>query len=224
MRNTVLRTTILISMAIPAGAETVSCSRSNFTVDAHDAAIAEMTCEAAEHATMLLERCNLPSLSGPVHIEVVDELQPGCVGLYHCGEDWVEVLAPNSIEAKRDPDGAFGFLSTDEYFRSVVVHELAHAAFDGVPCPFASCVTGNEYVAYNMQVMSLTPRSQTRFAEVAGLDRHISRDELSPAILFMAPDLFAQKAWTHLSQRDDPCGFIGQITDGTVLLDREYFN
>lgn len=223
MRHTLLRTTILFFMAFPAGAETGSCAKSNVTVDASDATLSEMTCKAAEHATLLFERCNVPSLSGSVHINIVDNLELGCVALYHCGEDWVEVLAPSSIAAIRDPDGAFGFLRMEEYFRSVIVHELAHAAFDSVACPFASCVTGNEYVAYNMQVMSMTPQAQSKFAEIAGLDRKISRDELSPANLFMAPNLFAQKAWTHLSQRDDSCEFIGQITDGTVLLDREHF-
>lgn len=223
MRYTLLRTTILFFMALPADAETVSCANSNVTVDASNTTLTEMTCKAAEHATLLFERCNVPSLSGPVHISIVDNLEPGCVALYHCGEDWVEVLAPSSIEGIRDPDGAFGFLRMEEYFQSIIVHELAHAAFDSVACPFASCVTGNEYVAYNMQVMSMTQQAQSKFAEMAGLDRKISRDELSPAILFIAPNLFAQKVSAHLSQRNDPCEFIGQITDGTVLLDREHF-
>ncbi len=188
-----------------------------------NAALSDMTCEAVEHATTLFEACNVPSVSRPVHIAIVDDITPRCVALYHCGEDLIEVLAPSSIEKKRDPDGAFGFMPITEYFRSVIVHELVHVAFDGTPCPFTSCRATNEYVAYNMQVMSMTPQSQSQFAEKAGLDRPISRDELSLVILAMAPDLFAQKAQAHFSQRDDPCAFIGKIFDGTVVLDYEHF-
>jgi len=103
------------------------------------------------------------------------------------------------------------------------VHELTHAASDVVPRPFENCVATDEYIAYAMQVMSLTPEARAVFEARTRYDRKISRDELSPMILYMAPDLFTRKAWNHFSQRDDPCGFIRQLADKTILLDRERF-
>jgi hypothetical protein len=71
--------------------------------------------------------------------------------------------------------------------------------------------------------MSLTSDEQAKFAAIAELNRTISRDELNSVGLFMAPNLFAQKVWAHLNQRDDPCEFIGQLSQGKTLLDRERF-
>jgi hypothetical protein len=39
-------------------------------------------------------------------------------------------------------DGAVAHLGIDAYFQSLVVHKLAHAATDGMICPFEGCLTG----------------------------------------------------------------------------------
>lgn len=207
----------------PLRAETLTCENSLVSVISEQTRDAEMVCEAVGLTTVLFDQYNVPALLFPLRIQVVEEMKDGCVALYHCGEDRIEILEPPLMETRRDPDGAFTFLPINEYFRSVVVHELAHAASDGAPCPFGICVVRDEYVAYAMQVMFLTSDAQLEFAAIAELERPISRDELSSIMLFIAPNLFAQKVWTHLTQRDDPRGFIGQLSEGKVILDRERF-
>lgn len=184
---------------------------------------ARLTCDAVAHAKTLFGSCNIPAITRPLRIGVVEDLKPNCFGQYHCGENWIELLAPSAMEARRLPDSVYAYLPSDEFCQSIAVHELAHAAIENMPCPLKACIVGNEYVANVMQIMSLTPAQQRRFTEQADVDRQISRDELNPYIYYMAPELFAKKAWIHFTQRDDPCGFIGQIVDGTVLLDRERF-
>jgi hypothetical protein len=71
--------------------------------------------------------------------------------------------------------------------------------------------------------MSLDPDERAAFQANSAINRRISIDELSPIILYMAPDLFSQKPWAHFSQRDDPCGYIGQLVDGTIIIDTERF-
>lgn len=223
MRIFFMSLSVLIVQAFSGQARPLVCENSVVSVSPQNSDKAALVCQAAIRAEMLFETCNVPPLSRPIRIDIVTDLKPGFAGAYHRGEDWIEVLEAPLMDAVRNPESAFGFLPIDEYFKSVVVHELAHAAFEAVPCPLASCVASNAYIAYAMQVMSLAPDAQLTFEKNAGLNRRISRDELSPMFLFMAPGRFAQKAWTHLSQRDHPCNYIGRITDGTVLLDRERF-
>ena len=207
----------------PLLAETLTCENQLVSVTYQQAEHAEITCKTVDQAVSLFEQCNLPSLSKPLRIHIVEEIEDGCVGLYHCGQDWIEVLEPSLMASRVDPNGAFAFLPINEYFRSAIIHELAHAVSDGNPCPFEDCLVRDEYVAYAMQVMSLTLKEQLNFAAIAGLNRPVSRDELNSISLFMAPNLFSQKVWTHLKQRNDPCGFIDQLSQGKVLLDRERF-
>lgn len=213
---------VLLSTAISVSAETL-CPDSTISVTASNPEHTEMICDAVARTKTLFQECSVPAISRPVQIDVVDEIYSHCMAVYHCGEDLIELLSPSLMQERRDEEAAFDFLPADAYFQSVVVHELTHAAFDVVPCPIESCVVGSEYVAYTLQVLSLTPQERQSFVENAGYDRKIVRDELSALILYMAPHVFAQKAWTHFSQREDPCGYIGQIVDGTVLLDFEMF-
>lgn len=214
---------LIMLAAIPSWAGSLTCGNQAVTVSFQHAEHGELVCDAVEKAAAIFDQCNVPALSGPVHIDVVDKLKSGCVAVYHCGMDMIEVLSPPEMQKLRDPDGAFVHLGINEYFKSVVIHELSHAATDGMPCPFEDCVTAHEYIAYAMQVMSLSSQAQSIFEDRSALDRPISSDELSAIILFMAPHLFSQKVWRHLSQRKDPCGYIGQIIDGFILLDQERF-
>jgi len=213
----------LTLLALPAHGETRVCDAANVAVTYQQEEHAELACSAVQKATALFNDCGIPSLSNPIRVDVVEDLKKGCLGLYHCGEGIVEVLSPFVLQDRGEPDGVFAHLSTDSYFQSLVVHELAHAATDGLPCPFEGCLAGVEYIAYAMQVMSLSQEDQLVFEENLEMDQLISSDELNPIILFMAPDLFAQKVWAHFSQRDDSCGFIGQLVSGDFFFDHELY-
>ena len=216
-------TTFLATFSCAALAETVSCGDSQVSVTFQRSEHATAVCNTVEQSETLFEQCNVPRISRPVTVNIVEDLKAGCVAIYHCDENDIEILTPSLMQERRKPDGAFADLSNDEYFKSVVVHELTHAASDNLSCPFQSCVAAEEYIAYSMQIMSLDPQSQAQFEDRSGLARRISSDELSAIILFMAPDLFAQKAWAHLLQQKDACHYIGQLVEGHILLDRGHF-
>lgn len=214
---------LLVILCSSVSAESLSCENRTVNVTYREHEHAELVCNAIEKAENLFKSCGVPTLNRTVQVALVRELMDGCVGLYHCGRNLIEILEPEVMQSVRDTAGAFGFLPIEEYFSSVVVHEMVHAISDDFPCPFESCLVRDEYAAYALQVMSLTQPRQIQFAKRAGLNRRISRDELSIIVLFTSPRLFSQKVWAHLNQRQDPCGFLGQLSSGQVLLDRERF-
>lgn len=221
MRSSILFSLVFSSLGFLARAEDVSCDNPLISVTGGDPEINQRTCEAVRHAERLFQRCNVPAFQKPIQISIVEEIEPYCVAQFHCDDNSIEILEPSAMDEQRDSEGAFGFLPINAYYRSIVVHELAHAAYQIVPCPYQTCVATSEYVAYAMQVMSLGSRNRLKFESAAGIDRHISDDELNAVILYMSPDLFTRKVWTHLSQSGDSCAYIGKITGGTVFLDRD---
>lgn len=223
MRPLITITAVIALVVLTAPAETISCDNSLVTVTVFNATTAELICTATTRAETLFAACNVPPLAAPVKIDVVTELIPGAAALFHRDGRWIEVLEPSLMEAGRGSNDAFAFLLPEAYFQSVIVHELTHAAIVDLPCPFDGCVVAQEFLGHAMQVMSLTEQQKLAFADNSNFDRQISRDELSAVILYIAPFLFTQKTWAHLLQRDDPCGYIGLITSGAILLDRERF-
>lgn len=221
MRKRLWVSLIATLVAWPVGAETVQCSGAPIEVTGASPGLISRTCATATRTEALLKRCGLPALDGPIEILIVDDAGPDCIAVYHCGEDRIEILAPQEIERQWDPLGAFGFLPIEAYFHSVLVHELSHAIYDRVPCRFETCIATGEYLAYALQVLSLEPQERLDFEARSAIERPISEEELNAFLLYVAPNRFAQKAWAHLMQQDDACAFLGQLARGEVYFDQD---
>jgi hypothetical protein len=215
---------LALLLAPPVGAgETQICSDPFFTVTAPDPALAERTCHSAAAARESLRTCGI-ELPEPLEIRVVDAIMGSmgpCLGVYHCGEQEIAVLSPDAMSSLRAEDGAFAGISDMAYWDSILVHELTHAAYDAVTCPFSSCVATSEYASYAMQVRSLPPEEQAKFGEQVELRSKSNLGAMSAMIYFMAPDKFAKHAWLHFSSLDDPCAYMSLIMDGKVFFDME---
>ncbi|WP_444967485.1 DUF6639 family protein [Roseovarius pacificus] len=214
---------VLLTLCIPPGnAEVLSCEGTRVTVRASNFALAEQTCRAAIRTLPLLAECGVV-LSQPQNIEIIEAMQgsPGCMGIYHCGENSIEVLSPRAMKSLRRDESAFSSIPTPIYFESVLAHELAHAAYDAVPCPFTNCLVTSEYVAYAMQVYSLPLPEQRLFEADVAMENMVSRYEISSIGLFMAPDKFARNVWAHFSQREDGCTYVSDMMAANFYLDTE---
>jgi hypothetical protein len=206
---------------LPLAAEPYACPGGRLLVENAEEH-APLICALSERATAQLASCNL-TVPGPVTIAMADDLGEHCVGIYHCGQGRIEIMAPEVYTELRagNARSAFAALPDDVFFESVIRHELAHAALQDMPCPFPACPVGQEYIAYTMQVMFLPEADRAAFEAAAPDEGAVSRDDLSHVMLLMAPDTFARRAWQHLNQQSDTCAFIGQIARAEVLLDRE---
>lgn len=212
----------LFSGATASVADSFDCPGTPVTVRADTSDSAAHICTAATRALQVLGACNVP-LAHFVTISLRATLRPGCMGVYHCGEEEIELLTPAAMDTARTPDSSLAFVGTQAYFTSILTHELAHAAFDAVPCPFDSCLATHEYVAHVMQVRSLPAADIVRFEAAIDMDTPLGRDTINAFLYLMAPDAFLRRAWAHFRQRPDSCGYVGEIMSGRVLLDRERF-
>ena len=205
----------------PLASLTLSCKGIPVTVTADDSSLAAQTCIATQSVLARLSQCHV-RLRQPVKIEIVTDLPSSCLGLYHCGENHIEVLSPEAALATRTEDSVFSPLTKQEFFASILAHELTHAAYDATPCPFGDCAATAEYLAYAMQIMTLPPDKRDEIETGFEITRTISRDEINPMILYMAPDVFIRKSWGHLTQRENSCAYVKQIMEGKILFDSEH--
>ena len=215
---------LALLLASPVGAEESRlCPDPIFQVAATNDALVDRTCRTAAAARESLKSCGI-ELSEPLEIRVVDAISNSlgkCLGIYHCGEQQIEVLSPDALSTIRERDGAFMGISDTAYWDSIIVHELTHAAYDAVTCPFSSCVATSEYASYAMQVRSLPPEEQARFGETIVLKSKSNLGAISAMFYFMAPDRFAKYAWQHFSSLPEPCAYMSLIMDGKIFFDME---
>ena len=131
-------------------------------------------------------------------------------------------MTQNSFAQVVSNQGPFAAIPIDHYYDSILIHELAHAAYGDRNCPFSTCPVNNEFIAYAMQVRSLSDEDRAIFEAWGGIEQSESRRYLSAAMLAMSPERFAAAAWWHLSLQDAPCEYIGAIVSGDVLLDHRW--
>ena len=224
VRSFVAGAVLVFLFADSIAAEALFCGRSEVLVEAAESGHAKMVCRAVSQAELAFDQCALPAFKSGLKIVVVSEMEPDCAAYFHAEKETIVALEPTLMAAGRGDKSPFGFLSEESYFRSVIVHELAHSVAALAPCRDEPCIIAGEYFAYAMQVMSLPPEARVAFADRAGLNRPITLQELNRLVLYMAPGRFAQKVWTHLMQNDDPCEYLRHILDGTVQLDYERFS
>ena len=219
-----LRTLALVltcGATVPATAAERLCDNGVVTVSAEDDTLFPAMCTASDRALTLFEQCELDPPE-PVKVSLSGLLDQTCLGLFHCGEAQIEVLPPDAIEARRSKIGILKALPTDRLFESVIVHEIAHAAMDNTPCPYENCVASSEYFAYSVQMMDLTDAERALVFPENGGDTPLERvkhDEINAMILYMAPDLFIEKVWRHITAKDDVCVQLHGVQDGTVVFD-----
>lgn len=221
MPKWIILSIILSTCTVGAKAADRRCDNPLLNVAGGNPEMVESVCEAVKTAETLFQRCNVPPLQRPTEIRIVEQLAPGCVAQFHCGEDRIEVLEPSAMEERRNRDGVFGFLPTDVFFQSIIVHELAHAVYDYEQCPFENCIVTNEYIAHALQIMSLEPADQLVIQKNSQTGHAAARDALNATTLYLAPDLFVKNVWTHLSAQPDMCAHIAQVTNGAVYFDRD---
>ncbi|MCK8462458.1 hypothetical protein MUY35_01175 [Aliiroseovarius sp. S1339] len=205
-------------------AETLNCPDPLLQVTGGDATLRARTCKVASGARMFLESCGV-ALRRTVEIEIqivktFDEQYTSCLGLYHCGENRIEILSPQGMSFARNKEGAFKLISDDAYWDSILVHELTHAAYDKVECPFFNCIVTSEYASFAMQVLSLPKDQRSLFGQTVTLRSKPSDDSISETMLFLSPSHFATLVWLHFQDRNDPCEYMQQIMAGQVFFDQ----
>jgi hypothetical protein len=223
IENAIFRAAVL-SVAIaglpaPLQADPLACAGGQILIEGAGAD-APLICGLADRVRAQLATCNL-TVPEPLSIAIVPELAENCVGLYHCGENRIDLLPPAEyaeLQAAGDLE-AFQPISPEAIFESLMRHEMAHAALADTPCPYDSCLVTQEYVAYTMQIRFLPEGDRATYTAEAPGPGTVGPDMLHPIILMMAPDLFAHRAWRHLLDQDEPCEFIGRIARGEITLD-----
>ncbi|WP_425070934.1 DUF6639 family protein [Sagittula sp. S175] len=211
----------LVAALVAGGAkgDGLSCAAGRVMIDAPNKTLADQACRAVMTSLAAFETCGLPP-PPPLQLTVTPTLNADCLGLFHCGENQIEVLTPDALNAARPGLTVFGHIPGDRLFASVIHHELAHAVIDATPCPYGDCVATSEYFAYTQQIAALSDEDRARIEARIPLDAPPNRDSINPFMLYMAPERFILTALAHFRTRPDACATWQGIAEGIILFDK----
>jgi hypothetical protein len=174
-----------------------------------------LACAAATLALELLAPCRL-SLRRPLQVQVGNEpphpFGQAMLGFFDSEREQAYIAGYANI-SRRLGGGPLAELPRSEVFKSIVVHEIAHAAMHQNAPAAALSHVASEYLAYALQIESLPAAHRATFLQsVAG--GSIDGLVFSDVMLQLDAHVFAAYAYAHLKASPDRCGRLSELVTG----------
>jgi len=199
-----------------------SCDTPLVRIMAPSAALEERVCRVIQRAQPLLANCGL-TVNDPLEVQIMDDPKPsGLMGYYSMSHGRIMVQSPRNLSEMLPPDSAYQYVPNIEYFDSIVVHELAHALFLSTPCGQETCLAGHEYLAYALQLQSMSSVARNSILNALPAEEPIDLTWFTDSRLRETPEVFAANAWRHFSQDGYGCNFISRIVSGEAVFPSEF--
>ena len=180
-----------------------------------------LICPAAEDAELFLQDCGL-RLPGEHWVEIVRKsIELGGVATFGCfdaGGNVIRILDYAGCSEAAAKNEAYALLPADEFYKSIVIHEVAHQVFRHNLGKRKLSHAAHEYVAYAVQISLMPKAVRNRF--LAPIRRSPPSD-LSPfgdMLLLMAPKVFAAMAYDHFSVPGNACEALHGLIKGKQEL------
>ncbi|MBN2905255.1 MAG: hypothetical protein JXJ18_00945 [Rhodobacteraceae bacterium] len=155
-------------------------------------------------------------------IQVVPEIthpNAACMGTYDCRDERIRITHPDALGNLLTPDSIWRRIPPEALFASLIVHELAHAFLDQAECTGVPCLADHEYIAYALQIDSLSPANRAAVLRGHTVPLPVDPTRLNGFIALAAPNRFAQSAWLHFAQPENGCDFVGRLIRGEITLE-----
>ncbi|SDK49589.1 DUF6639 family protein [Aliiruegeria lutimaris] len=198
----------------------LACGTPLVRVDTEDRTLHARICEIVASALPMLDGCHL-KLTKPVTITFSDNLENAhgsCFGLFHPDRKQVELLTPRAFAQAHDKSESWHAIPLAEHFDAIALHEFVHALVDQTAVVERSCTADEEYIAYAMQIESLSDATRSRLLKAVDASPPIAMEEINPLLLGFAPPSFAVKSWLHFSEPGNGCDFVQKLMRGDVTL------
>ena len=177
----------------------------------------KLACSGARQAVQLLSHCGI-SLHRPLRVEIAEQIDHPfgrpVLGFFDVMEEKVLVRSSQRV-ATITSNTPFAAVSLQEFYTSIVAHEVVHGILHQNSERHVFSHTAGEYLAYAVQIESLPANARRAF--LLSFPSGASTDDLlfSDIMLSLDPYLFAARAYEHFSAQDR-CGLVKALLGGEV--------
>lgn len=197
------------------------CSNINVRVYSVDRSDVDTACEAAREAISFLTANGLDA-TGAVEVYLVKKLPDmanlSAYGCYDNSRQRVYMLVFSEC-IKHDPwadppmDRAL--------YRSMLVHEVAHAVAAANFTATKASMLAHEYVAYVTMFATMAPSKREYFLKRFSGHGFDSVDQMSVAFFLLDPFRFGTEAYRHFLKLDNQKSFLEDVLSGRVLIGKD---
>jgi hypothetical protein len=192
------------------------CTEGPVHVTGASATERRLACSAANQLLQLLAHCQITPRRAP-YIEISKEVrQPlgrPIFGLFDVKRQRVVVTRFANIPGlvKGTP---YGGIPLEDFYKSVVVHEVVHAVAHQLLKRPASSLAAYEYPAYALQIASLPPTTRDEFLRSFGQIAVGPGSLFTDSLLYFDPFFFGARAYQHYRKSANGCRGLAALLEG----------
>lgn len=212
---------VILGLALggAAGAERIRCADRNVAVITSPSGEAGAACHAAAEALRFLGANGLGT-DGEVEIHLVSRLPKeelgDAMGCYDHRDRQIHVL---DLAICRGKARVFDLPVDEELHRSLIAHEVAHAAAARNFTAAKPALAAQEYIAYVTQLAILSPDTRERIlARYPGTGFETTA-QINSTVFLMEPNFFAVQAYRHFLKPENGAAFIRRLLAGELSPD-----
>jgi uncharacterized protein DUF6639 len=197
----------------------VSCREQKADMSGASAEEQRIICAAVERTTGLFRQCGFmefPRIRVQVETEPVNVCGVDAFGSFDAERQTIRITDAATCKKLANLNAAYAPLPSDEFYQSIVVHEVAHHFFRSHMNGKKASHATHEYVAYAMQIASMPLQIRNQFLN--SFQREPAED-LNPFVdmlLLMSPVYFGVLAYDHFSAPGNGCRVLQEIVRGEI--------
>ncbi|WP_425416388.1 DUF6639 family protein [Oricola indica] len=196
-----------------------SCSnvQNNVEVWSNDAHEIAVSCEGVETAISFLQQCGVDydgSLAIHFERDMRDECGVDTYGIYEISEKVIRINSYPTCRSVFTKSKLTGRIPFDEFFESIVVHEVTHAVVDAIGAESAKKPLTQEYIAYAVQYSMFEPADVSALTDDLLIKDHVALSDFSMSIYALSAEKFAAMVSSHFNGPDGGCKTIRDLVSG----------
>jgi hypothetical protein len=205
----------------------VRCPESNFIVEAPVAQPAMPALEICRFIADALDRLSGYGLTvnRPLRIKVLERADRSCdvrlLGQFNLKEFHIQIISFDRCLKEISGHKVLAGISPKEWYKSIICHEIAHAAFatfaEMQNVPIARPIA-QEYLAYAIQLRVLSAESRRVILEAFPRKTPTDLGGFNSTYLALNPLAFATNAYRHLFSRNNTRGHVARVLRGEIAF------
>jgi Family of unknown function (DUF6639) len=176
-----------------------------------------LICSATRDAMAFFQDCGLKSPDS-LRLTVTNErIQINGMDVFGCfdiGKEAIRLLDFEHCKMAAADNKAYARLSAVAFYRSVVVHEVAHSVFRSNLGERVLPLGAHEYAAFAAQISLMPEGVRQQFLSPIQRSPPTDLNRFADTILLMAPEIFGAMAYDHFSAAGNGCKVLRGLVDG----------
>jgi hypothetical protein len=217
----IISLTLFSCLGNPAASSSRECAMTRTVVEAADSATIDAVCDAAVTAVATLAQCGIRDGKGlrvVIHEGSVSLWELPVFGAFEIASRTLHITHIAEAETLMKGHTALRELDRSTFYKSIIVHEMAHAIVHDWLAGRPTNILVAEYAAFAAQFVAMPADMRENLLAHYPASASVTLDDFRLIVLILDPFSYGAMTYQHFSHLADGCRWLKELLEGSVGL------